>query len=132
MRKIIYVCDHCGKDMEDIPEFTVTFKSNRLAIYEPKEWHYCYNCWKQVETFLSTSKNISWIRTNDRYTPFSDCGCYIENTNKDNLNYKQATVSTSGEKTIQAKPMGDGPFTVGCCCENTNKDSLNYKQTTRI
>lgn len=40
------------------------------------------------------------------------------------------TINTSGEKTIQAEPIGDGPFTVGYCCENTNKDSLNYKQTT--
>ena len=89
MRKTVYVCDHCGKDMQNSPEFTVSFKSNTLAVQEPGEWHYCNNCWGQVRTFLSTRKNISWIRTNDRYTPFSDCGCYIENTNKDSLEYKQ-------------------------------------------
>ena len=47
--------------------------------------------------------------------------------------YYTYTVNTGGsEKTIQAKPAGDGPFTIGCCCENTNKDSLDYKQTTGI
>ena len=46
--------------------------------------------------------------------------------------YTSYTINTGGEKTIQAEPVGDGPFTVGCCCENTNKDSLNYKQITGI
>ena len=46
--------------------------------------------------------------------------------------YTSYTISTNGEKTVQAKPMGDGPFTIGCCCEITNKDSLNYKQTTGV
>lgn len=47
--------------------------------------------------------------------------------------YYTYTVNTgSGEKTIQAKPVGDETFTIGYCCENTNKDSLNYKQTTGI
>lgn len=46
--------------------------------------------------------------------------------------FTTTTTTSDGGKTIQAKPVGDGPFTVGCCCENTNKDSLNYKQTTGI
>ena len=36
MRKTIYVCDHCGKDM-NTPAFTVSFKSNSLAVQEPGE-----------------------------------------------------------------------------------------------
>ena len=87
MRKIIYVCDHCGKDMENSPEFTVSFKSNSLAIQEPGEWHYCHNCWERVRIFLSTSKNISWGKIGDQYTPFYK----YETTNKDSLNYKQTT-----------------------------------------
>lgn len=37
MYKAIYVCDHCGKDMGNSPEFTVMFKSNTLAVQEPGE-----------------------------------------------------------------------------------------------
>lgn len=45
--------------------------------------------------------------------------------------YTSYTISTGGEKTIQAKSAGDRfSTTVGCYCENTSKDSLNYKQTT--
>lgn len=36
MRKTIYVCDHCGKEMNS-PVFTVSFKSNSLAVQEPGE-----------------------------------------------------------------------------------------------
>lgn len=76
MYKVMYVCDHCGKDMGDSPKFTVTFKSNTLAIQEPKEWHYCSNCWTQVKRFLSEGG----IVYNDKPTPFSKCGCYLEDT----------------------------------------------------
>lgn len=89
MRKTIYVCDHCGKDM-NTPAFTVSFKSNSLAVQEPGEWHYCRNCWDQVRTFLSTSKdNISWVKINDDYIPFYKHGYRIEDINKDSLDYKQ-------------------------------------------
>jgi hypothetical protein len=37
MHKTVYMCDYCGKDMGDSPEFTVMFKSNGLAVYESKE-----------------------------------------------------------------------------------------------
>ena len=37
MRKVMYVCDHCGKDMGNSPNFTVSFKSNALAVQEPGE-----------------------------------------------------------------------------------------------
>ena len=37
MYKATYVCDHCGKDMGNSPEFTVKFKSNTLAVQEPGE-----------------------------------------------------------------------------------------------
>ncbi len=37
MRTTIYVCDHCGKDMGNSPIFTVSFKSNTLAVQEPGE-----------------------------------------------------------------------------------------------
>lgn len=48
------------------------------------------------------------------------------------FSYMSHTINTNGEKSIQIKSVGDGPFTAECCCENTNKDSLNYKQITRI
>ena len=37
MYKPEYMCDYCGKDMGDSPEFTVMFRSNSLAVYEPEE-----------------------------------------------------------------------------------------------
>lgn len=144
MRKTIYVCDHCEKDMENSPAFTVSFRSNSLAVQEPGEWHYCHDCWGQVRTFLSTKNNVSWVKVDDQY------GFFITTTTtsdeekitqgKPIINdkfthsspYMSYTISTNGEKTIQAKPAGDGPFTIGCWCENTNKDSLNYKQVTEI
>lgn len=43
--------------------------------------------------------------------------------------YYTYTVNTGGEKTIQAEPAGDGPFTTWCCCDNVYKDDLDYKRT---
>lgn len=43
--------------------------------------------------------------------------------------YTSYTISTSGEKIIQAKPAGDGPFTAGCCCDSVYKDDLDYKRS---
>lgn len=151
MYKSIYVCDCCGKDMGNSPEFTVKFKSNTLAVQEPGEWHYCCKCWGQVRTLLSTKKNElndlvleeavarfkeankEWDRAINWYKLlFAFALNESAQQEKKDITYSSPyytyTVNTgSGEKTIQAKPVGDGPFTIGCCCENTNKDSLNYK-----
>lgn len=153
MYKSIYVCDHCGKDMGNSPEFTVKFKSNTLAVQEPGEWHYCCKCWGQVRTFLSTKKSeLDNLVLEEAVARFKEankeCDTATEwykllfalalnesaKQEKKDVTYSSpyicTTVNTIGEKTIQAEPVGNGPFTVGCCCENTNKDSLDYKQTT--
>lgn len=53
--------------------------------------------------------------------------------NKEKYTYSSSgipyTISTSGEKTIQAKPVGDGLFTAGCCCDSVYKDDLDYKRS---
>lgn len=142
MRKTVYTCDYCGKDMGNSSEFTVTFKSNGL--YEPKEWYYCKECWSKVKKKLTNKKdNVEELeKENEKlkkdarwYENFFTLmwNAFAESFYGKNCSERfttKTTVISNEEKIIQAKPMGDGPFTVGCCCENTNKDSLDYKQTT--
>lgn len=143
MYKVVYECDCCGKEMQN-PKYTLELKTDSLYVQDRASWHYCNECWIQVKHFLSGGGVIY----KDNSSPFSKCGCYITTTTSDEEKvtqgkpiiddkftysspYTSYTISTNGEKTIQAEPAGDGPFTAGCC-ENINKDSLNYKQTTEI
>lgn len=151
MYKSIYVCDCCGKEMQS-SMYTLELKTNSLCIQDRAAWHYCNDCWGYVKKNLIKKDEISDLeKTIEELKKENDIlqkdaawsrkfweaifKAAAKQEKKDvtyNSPYMSYTISTSGEETIQAKPMGDGPFTVGCCCENTNKDSLNYKQTTGI
>lgn len=104
------------------PVYTLGLSTNSLYVQDRASWHYCNDCWEYIKKGL-TKKN-----------ELSDLEKIIEelkDISKRNITYSSPytsyTISTSGEKIIQAKPVYDGPFTVGCRCENTNKDSLEYK-----
>lgn len=150
MYKSIYVCDCCGQEMQS-PMYTLELKTNSLCIQDRANWHYCNDCWGYIKKSLTKKKELDDLektveelkKENDMLKndaawsrEFWDALFESARQEKKNVTYSSpyicTTVNTSGEKTIQAEPVGDGPFTVGCCCENTNKDSLNYKQTTGI
>lgn len=151
MYKSIYVCDCCGKEMQT-PMYTLELKTNSFCIQDRVSWHYCNDCWGYAKKNLTKKDELSDLeKTIEELKKENDIlqkdaawsrkfweaifKAAAKQEKKDvtySSPYICTTVNTSGEKTIQAKPMSDGPFTVGCCCENTNKDSLNYKQTTGI
>lgn len=153
MYKSIYVCDCCGKEMQT-PMYTLELRTNSFCIQDQVSWHYCNDCWGYVKKDLTKKKELDDLVLEKAITRFKEANKEQDKATKwyellfalaldesaqqekKDVTYSSpyicTTVNTSGEKTIQAKPAGDGPFTVGCCCENTNKDSLNYKQTTGI
>ena len=150
MYKTTYVCDCCGKEMQS-PMYTLELKTNSFCVQDRAGWDYCNDCWEYVKKRLILKKSelddlektieelkkendmlkndAAWSREFWEAIFKAAAKQEIKDV-KYNSPYMSYTISTIGEETIQAKPVGDGPFTAGCCCENTNKDSLNYKQTT--
>lgn len=92
-------------------------RKNYARMQKDIKWYERFTA-SMIDTFAKCLNSEASFESNQSNDPFSDCGCYAKNTD-----YTSYTTSTSGEKTIQAEPMGDGPFTIGCCCKNTNKDS---------
>lgn len=150
MYKTTYICDCCGKGMQ-IPMYTLGLSTNSFCVQDRASWHYCNDCWKEIKNRLvgRDSENVEKLKEeidrlkkeNKRLQSTVDWwnAIFISLTNdairqekekRSSSPYTTYTINSGGEKTIQAEPMGDGPFTIGCCCENTSKDSLNYKQTT--
>jgi len=114
MYKPEYVCDYCGKDMGDSPEFTVMFRSNSLAVYEPEEWHYCKDCWEQVKkTLINKDDKVEELKKEN------------EKLKKDAKWYENFFISmwnaftNSFYGTSQKKENNCcGPFTAGCCIDD--------------
>lgn len=152
MYKTTYVCDCCGKEMQS-PMYTLELKTNSFCVQDRAGWHYCNDCWEYVKKRLILKEselddlvlekavarfkeaNKEWDKAINWYKlVFAFALNESAQQEKKDVTYSSPyytyTVNTGGEKTIQAKPIGNGPFTTGCCCENTNKDSLDYKQTT--
>lgn len=129
MYKSEYVCDYCGKDMGNSPEFTVMFKSNGLAVYEPKEWHYCEECWSKVKKKLANQDDSIEELKKENEKLKKDAKWY-ENFFSLILNafingfYKDTGYGFTITTTNKEDKLSE------CCCENTNRDSLNYSQTT--
>lgn len=148
MYKTIYMCDCCGKEMT-LPMYTLELRTNSLCIQDQVTWHYCNNCWGYIKKSLTKKnelndleKTVEKLKEENKklkedaswYQEFWSAMFKAAQKNREKYTYSSPymtyTVNTSGEKTIQAEPAGDGPFTVGgCCCENVDKDSLDYKQT---
>lgn len=144
-----YICDRCGAEMAPLPTYTLNLNAQSFYFYKQDQvtWHYCEDCWEDVKKLLIENepnvlkKTIEELKEENEKLK-KDASWYQEfwlamfkaaQKNREKYAYSSPymsyTVSTKGEKTIQAEPAGDGPFTVECCCENTNKDSLDYKQT---
>lgn len=132
MYKPKYVCDYCGKDMGNSPEFTVMFKSNGLAVYELKEWHYCEECWSKVKKKLANQDDSIEELKKENEKLKKDAKWY-ENFFSLMLNaFVNGFYGTSQKEKDKLLEcccdQKNGPFTAGCCIENINKDSLEYKQ----
>lgn len=134
MHKTVYMCDYCGKDMGNSPEFTVMFRSNGLAVYEPEEWHYCKDCWEQVKKTLANKDDKVEELKKENEKLKKDAQWY---ENFFNSMWKAFAESFYGKNWVEigdssecCSDQKDGLFSAGCCAENTNKDSLHYKQTT--
>ena len=146
MYKTTYICDCCGKEMKE-PMYALELRTNSLCIQDRVGWHYCNDCWGYVKKGLikknelsdlekiveelkeenkKLKKDASWCE--QLFIPIFTA--FMNNYYKDtSYGFTTTTTTSDGEKTIQAKPMGNGPFTIGNCCENANKDDLDYKQT---
>ena len=146
MYKTSYVCDCCGKEMQS-PMYTLELRTNSLCIQDQVSWHYCNDCWGYIKKGLTKKnelndleKTIEELKEENKklkkdaswYQEFWQAMFKAAEKNKEKYTYSSSgipyTISTSGEKTIQAKPVGDGLFTIGCC-DDIYKDDLDFKQT---
>lgn len=158
MYNTFYTCDCCGKQMDKPDIVLTTRKDNFLSIEDRVNfienrdtWHYCDDCWKEIKNRLigRDSENVEKLKEeidrlkkenkrlqgivdwwNSIFIVLTNDAIKQEKEKRNSSSYTTYTINSGGEKTVQANPVGDGPFTVGCCCENSSKDSLNYRQTT--
>lgn len=147
MYKTSYICDRCGAEMM-LPIYTLELSARSFCVQDQVTWHYCEDCWKDVKKALTENepnvlkKTIEELKEENEKLK-KDASWYQEfwlamfkaaQKNREKYVYSSPymsyTVSTNGEKTIQAEPTGDGPFTARCCCEYADKkEDLDYKQT---
>lgn len=129
MRKTVYTCDYCGKDMGNSPEFTVMFRGNGLAVYEPEEWHYCKDCWEQVKkTLINKDDKVKELKKENEKLK-KDAQWY---ENFFNSMWKAFAESFYGKNWAEIEDSSDQEsslFKMGCCTEDINKCCSDYKQT---
>ena len=146
MYKTSYVCDCCGKEMHH-PMYTLELKTDSLCIQDQVSWHYCNDCWGYIKKGLTKKnelsdleKTVEELKEENKklkkdaswYKQFftSIFTAFMNNYYKDTgYGFTTTTTTSGGEKIIQAKPAGDGPFTIGCCCDDIYKDDLDFKRT---
>ena len=70
MIKTVYLCDHCGLEMEK-PIFTLDLETEDCSLQLKKEWHFCRKCWSKVSNYLNDNcHGYNKPKENIFYSPF--------------------------------------------------------------